>query len=106
MCNERHFFFIFLLHWDLVVPLSGVNEAIKPMTTCGVYQLINYRQRIIVFRASFIDAAQGYHQIPMKKEDEEKTSFITHEGLYYYRVMPFKLKNAGAIYQRLMNHVL
>ena len=55
---------------------------------------------------SFIDAAQGYHQIPMKKEDEEKTSFITHEGLYYYQVMPFGLKNARATYQRLMNHVL
>ena len=55
---------------------------------------------------SFIDAAQGYHQIPMKKEDEEKTSFITHEGLYCYKVMSFGLKNAGAISQRLMNHVL
>ena len=31
---------------------------------------------------SFIDAAQEYHQIPMKKEDEEKTSFIIYEGLY------------------------
>ena len=48
---------------------------------------------------SFIDAAQGYHQIPMKKEDEEKTSFITHEGLYCYKVMPFELKNARATYQ-------
>ena len=55
---------------------------------------------------SFIDAAQGYHQIPMKKEDEEKTSLITYEGLYCYKVMPFGLKNAGAMYQRLMNHVL
>ena len=55
---------------------------------------------------SFIEAAQGYHQIPMKKEDEEKISFITHEGLYYYKIMPFGLKNTGAIYQRLMNHVL
>ena len=42
----------------------------------------------------------------MKKEDEEKTSFITHEGLYCYKVMPFGLKNARATYQRLMNHVL
>ena len=55
---------------------------------------------------SFINTAKGYHQIPMKKEDEEKTSFITHEGLYCYKVMPFGLKNAGATYQRLMNHVL
>ena len=40
----------------------------------------------------------------MRKEDEEKISFITHEGLYYYTVMPFGLKNIGATYQRLMNH--
>ena len=55
---------------------------------------------------SFIDAAQGYHQIPTKKEDKEKMSFITHEGLYYYTIIPFGLKNAGATYQKLMNHVL
>ena len=42
----------------------------------------------------------------MKKEDEEKTSFIMYEGLYCYTVMPFGLKNIGATYQRLMNHVL
>ena len=55
---------------------------------------------------SFIDAAQRYHQIPMKKKDEEKMSFIAYEGLYCYTVMPFGLKNTGATYQRLMNHVL
>ena len=42
----------------------------------------------------------------MKKEDEEKTSFIMHEGRYCYKVMPFELKNTRATYQRLMNHML
>ena len=42
---------------------------------------------------SFVDAAQGYHQIPMKEENQEKTSFITHQRLNYYNVMPFRLKN-------------
>ena len=55
---------------------------------------------------SFINAAQGYHQIPMKKEDEENKSFTIHEGLYCYTVMPFGLKNAKATYQRLISHVL
>ena len=51
---------------------------------------------------SFLDAFSGYHQIPMHPPDAEKTSFITPHGLYCYNVMPFNLKNAGAIYQRLV----
>lgn len=38
----------------------------------------------------------------MTLEDEEKTIFITPHRLYYYKVMPFGLKNVGATYQRLI----
>ena len=54
------------------------------------------------YMLSFLDAFLGYHQIPMHPPDAEKTSFITPHGLYYYNVMPFGLKNAGATYQRLV----
>ena len=52
---------------------------------------------------SFMDAFRGYHQILLCQEDQEKTTFITDYGLYYYRMMPFGLNNAGATYHRLVN---
>lgn len=54
---------------------------------------------------SFMDAFSGYNQIRMDSVDEEATSFVTEKGIYYHRVMPFGLKNAGATYQRLMNKI-
>jgi len=54
---------------------------------------------------SFLDAYSGYNQIPMAASDMNKTAFITDAANYFYRVMPFILKNAGATYQRLMDKV-
>ena len=51
---------------------------------------------------SFLDAFSGYQHIPMHPPDAEKTTFITPHGLFYYNVMLFGLKNAGATYQRLV----
>ncbi|KAL5563407.1 hypothetical protein UlMin_033154 [Ulmus minor] len=52
---------------------------------------------------SFMDAYSGYNQIRMHEGDQEHTAFLTNQGLYCYKVMPFGLKNAGATYQRLVN---
>ena len=41
----------------------------------------------------------------MDEVDQEKISFITSQGLFCYKVMPFDLKNVGATYQRLVNHM-
>jgi hypothetical protein len=49
---------------------------------------------------SFLDYYSGYHQIPLKEEDQIKTSFITLFGAFCYTTMPFGLKSMGAIYQR------
>ncbi|GKC72312.1 reverse transcriptase domain-containing protein [Tanacetum coccineum] len=51
----------------------------------------------------FLDAYKGYHQIKMAKEDEEKTTFITSQGIFCYSKMPFGLKNARETYQRLVD---
>jgi len=54
---------------------------------------------------SFLDAYSGYNQIWMYPPNEEKMTFMTNRASYCYRVMHFGLKNAGAMYQRLMDRV-
>ena len=52
---------------------------------------------------SFMNAFSGYNQIIIHPSDQKKTSFITGQSLYCYKVMPFRLKNASATYQRMVN---
>ena len=42
----------------------------------------------------------------MPTDAKRKAAFVTHEGLYQFRVMPFGLCNAPAIFERLMDQVL
>ena len=51
---------------------------------------------------SFLDAFQGYHQIPLAMGDQKKMAFVTPTGNYHYKVIPFRLKNVGSTYQRMM----
>jgi hypothetical protein len=48
----------------------------------------------------FLDCYSGYHQIALHPDDEDKTTFITPHGIYYYKVITFGLKNTGATYQK------
>jgi hypothetical protein len=41
----------------------------------------------------------------MKESDQLTTSFITSFWMFCYVTMPFGLRNAGATYQRYMQHV-
>jgi hypothetical protein len=56
---------------------------------------------------SFMDGNAGYNQIFMAPEDIHKTAFRVPDvvGLFKYVVMTFRLKNAGAMYQRVMNYI-
>jgi hypothetical protein len=53
-----------------------------------------------------LDMFSGYHQIRVRREDEEKTSFITPFRTYCFVRMPEGLKNAGRILSRMMAIVL
>ena len=54
----------------------------------------------------FLDAYSGYHQIKMKESDQAATSFITPYGPFCFNTMSFRLKNAGAMYQRMIQTCL
>ena len=81
--------------WRVCVDYTDLNKACPKdsFPIPQIDQLVDSTARNeLLF---FMDAYSGYNQIRIHSDDQEKTSFITSQGLYYYNVMPFGLKNAG-----------
>ncbi|GFU50691.1 retrovirus-related Pol polyprotein from transposon 297 [Trichonephila clavipes] len=53
-----------------------------------------------------MDLSSGYWQLEVDEADREKTAFITPEGLYKFKVMPFGLCNTPATFARMMDNLL
>ena len=85
--------------WRVYVDFTNLNQACPkdPFPLPKIDQLVDAIAGHD--RMSFLDAFQGYHQISLSTEDQEKTTFITPLGVYCYKVIPFGLKNADATYQ-------
>ena len=89
--------------WRLCIDFTDVNQACQkdsfPLPRIDLIVDATAGHELL----SFMEAFSGYNQIKMDPNDQEKTSFVTGQGTYYYQVIPFGLKKARATYQRLVN---
>ena len=91
--------------WRVCVNFTDLNKACPkdPFPIARIDQSVD--ATVGYPRMSFLNAFQGYHQIPLALADQEKTAFVTPTGNYHYKVMPFGLKNTGSTYQRMMTRM-
>ena len=82
--------------WRVYVDFTDLNKACPkdPFPMPWIDQLVD--ATVGHSQMCFLDAFQGYHQIPLALSDQEKTTFVTPIGNYHYKVMSFGLKNAGS----------
>lgn len=73
-------------------PLSNIDKIVN---------ICHYKTRSYEFPWCLIKLSPNH----IDPEDEAKTYFITKEGTLRYARMSFRLKNAWAIYQRLVNRM-
>ena len=82
----------------MCVYFTNLNNACPkdsyPLPQINVLVDLTARHQLL----SFMDAFSSYNQIKLDEVNQEKTSFITSQGLFCYKVMPFGLKNAEATY--------
>jgi hypothetical protein len=92
--------------WRMCVDFTDLNKACKkddfPLER--VDKIVDDADNSEML--SLLDMFSGYHQIRVRKEDEEKTSFITPFGTFCFVRMPEGLKNAGCTFSRVIAIVL
>jgi hypothetical protein len=81
--------------WRMYVDYTDLNNVHKkdPFWLPRIDQVVDSTAGCSLL--SFLECYSGYHQIPLKEEDQIKTSFITPFGIFCYTSMPFGLKSIG-----------
>jgi hypothetical protein len=92
--------------WRMCVDFTDLNKACKkddfPLER--VDKIIDDAANSQML--SLLDMFSGYHQIRVRREDEEKISFITPFGTFCFVRMPEGLKNVGCTFLRMIAIVL
>ncbi|UYV76601.1 hypothetical protein LAZ67_14001425, partial [Cordylochernes scorpioides] len=92
--------------WRFCVDYRRLNKITKKY----VYPLPRIDDTLDCLRGarfySSMDLQSGYWQIDVEESDREKTAFITPDGLYEFKVMPFGLCNAPATFERMIDNLL
>ena len=89
------------------VDYRGINSVTKPdpgHLSASPYRRLDQLGESKYF--STLDLASGFWQIRIHPDSQEKTAFMTPQGLFEFRIMPFGLCNAPSVFQRLMQRVL
>ena len=92
--------------WRLVDDFRRLNAATigdgHPMPL--IEDILNRQGKCVIW--TVLDMKDGYHQVPLRKEDRPYTCMSTPRGTKQWKVLVMGLKNGGAIFQRLMEWIL
>ena len=72
-------------------PLPRIDDMMDQLHGASVFSKIDFRS--------------GYHQILVKSEDVQKTTFRSRYGHYEYVVMPFGVTNAPVVFMDYMSRI-
>lgn len=103
-------------------PCILVPKSDNTMRMCTDYRRVNALTRADSFplpriddiidsvgKAPFVtklDLLKGYYQVPLTDRAKRISAFITSDGLFQYKVMPFGMRNAAPTFQRLMGKIV
>ena len=90
----------------LCVDMRQANTAVRrvrhPIPT--IDELLHEMNSSTVF--SKLDITWAYHQIELKPQSREITTFVTHKGLFRYKRLMFGISCAPEMYQNVLQQVL
>lgn len=103
-------------------PLVIVHKKDSSLRLCVDYRRLNSHSKVDAYPMprvddlidqvagspyiTTLDLTKGYWQVPVAKEDREKTAFTTPFGFYQFTRMPFGLQGAPATFQRMVDKIL